>query len=116
MDARGELTVDKGVLAISRGLALAAPSEHILISPEVRTILEDFFHYEGMGSIYIRGVATPLEAYRVIGRNSREGRWHRSRMVRRSRMVGRDEELRHLEDGYNAARHRENWIGSGVQG
>lgn len=101
----GHIEVQEAALSLARGLALAAPTDHLLISSEVKAVLADLFHYEGLGMIYLKGLSQPLPVYRVAGTNARiEGRWQRSRLVRRSPLVGRERELAFLQQTYRYAR------------
>lgn len=106
----GQVDVHEGAMSTAVGIALAAPVEHILVSAEVKAVLADLFHYEGLGLIYLKGKATPVPAWRIVGLNARmEGRWQRSRLVRRSSMVGRDAELLRLQQVYEQARDPGSW-------
>lgn len=106
----GQLEFQNNALAMARGLALAAPSDHLLVSSEVKAILADLCHYEGMGTIYLQGQVNPLPAYRVVGLNARvEGRWQRSRLLRRSALVGREQTLKFLQELYARSCSPEHW-------
>lgn len=106
----GQVDVHDSAMSTSVGIALAAPVEHILVSAEVKAVLADLFHYEGLGLIYLKGKASPVPVWRIVGLNARmEGRWQRSRLVRRSSMVGREQELTLLQQTYEKARDPNTW-------
>lgn len=102
----GHIDPDGRDMQLARGLAHSAPADQVLISGSVKSVLADLFHYEGLGQIFVQGNSAPMPAYRVVGSNTRvEGRWQRSRLVRRSQLVGRDQELSQLQLSYQQARH-----------
>lgn len=101
----GNIDPDGRDMQLARGLAHSAPADQVLISGSVKGVLADLFHYEGLGQIFVQGNAQPMPAYRVVGSNTRvEGRWQRSRLVRRSQLVGREQELSQLQATYQEAR------------
>jgi class 3 adenylate cyclase/predicted ATPase len=71
--------------------ALAAPDE-ILIPENTRRLVGSLFEYDGLGQVEIRGLATPVAAFRVV-RESQPGSRFEALRTGETPLVGRAEEL-----------------------
>ena len=97
-------------VAVAAGLDGAAPVNTLLISKKARDLVGDTFLYEHVGTIHLKNRRTPVDTFRVVGLNPREeGRWLRSSLVRRAQFVGRERELRVLQQAWDHAREPARW-------
>src|SRR5215813_10368290 len=71
--------------------ALAGPNE-ILIPENTRRLVGSLFEYDGLGQVEIRGLATPVAAFRVV-RESQPGSRFEALRTDETPLVGRAEEL-----------------------
>ena len=72
--------------------ALAAPNT-IVIGPTTRRVLGALFEYSDLGAIELKGLAEPVQAYRVLRPSSMESRFEALRLAELTPLVGREEEI-----------------------
>lgn len=87
----------------SRMETLANPG-NILVSTSTHKLTRDFFQFESIGSIRIKGLTTPQEAYRLIKTGDVGTRIAASVAKGLSPFVGRKNSMSALMDGYENAR------------
>ena len=76
---------------------LAKPNELVLPS-ESKNLLGNIFDLKPIGAHRLKGLATPIDAYVVIGENKRESRFAARHSGTLSPIVGREQELTRLSD------------------
>src|SRR6516165_798121 len=72
--------------------ALAAPNT-IVIGPTTRRLLGALFEYSDLGAIELKGIAEPVQAYRVLRPSAMESRFEALRPAELTPLVGREEEI-----------------------
>jgi len=87
----------------SRMETLANPG-NILVSTSTHKLARDFFQFESIGSISIKGMTTPQEAYQLIKTGDVGTRIAASVAKGLSPFVGRKNSMSALMDGYEKAR------------
>ena len=71
---------------------LAAPNT-IVIGPTTRRLLGALFEYSDLGAIELKGLAEPVQAYRVLRPSAMESRFEALRPAELTPLVGREEEI-----------------------
>jgi class 3 adenylate cyclase len=90
---------------IAARVQTAAAPDSVLITGATRRLLSDLFLLEERGALELKGVANPVELYRVLRPSGVRGRLAAARGL--TRFVGREEELRLLLSRWERAREGE---------
>jgi predicted ATPase/class 3 adenylate cyclase len=72
--------------------SLAQPNQ-LLLPKETQSLLGDIYELEPMGAHNLKGIAEPVDAFLVIGENTRESRFAARQMGMLTPIVGREQEL-----------------------
>ena len=89
--------------------SLSTPNT-VLISPNTHRLAGAQFHCEGLGEHSIRGIAEPIEVWRVTGPRPWSSRFEAHGKVRTRRLVGREQELALLLDRWSQAKEGEGQV------
>jgi class 3 adenylate cyclase len=104
-DLRYEYTALGDAVNVAARMDTAARPGQVLITEMSRRLTGDVFELEDLGGIEVKGKAEPVHAFRVIGRKVAPARKRGLASVGLdSPMVGRDEPLRRLLDGFDIVR------------
>ena len=104
-DLRYEYTALGDAVNVAARMDTAARPGQVLITEMSRRLTGDAFELEDLGGIEVKGKAEPVHAFRVIGRKVAPARKRGLASVGLdSPMVGRDEPLRRLLDGFDIVR------------
>jgi class 3 adenylate cyclase len=76
----------------------------ILVSDNIYSLTKDFFEFESIGEIGIKGKENPLAAYRLIRASETERRFDAAVKRGLTRFVGRDNEIEVIEQAFTRAR------------
>ena len=82
---------------------LAQPNQ-VIIGPVAQRIVGDLFTFDDLGTQELKGIAEPVQAWRVTGAADIEGRHETRRQAGSSPLVGRQEELGLLLRAWEGAR------------
>ena len=82
----------------------------VVVSDSTRQLLHDMFHIHSLGAKNLKGISTPVKAYRVDTLRMTETRFSAVHASGRIDMVGRQEELALLMDRWNKAKNGEGQI------
>lgn len=74
----------------------------VVVSEEVYRRTKEFFFYEGLPKVKVKGVEEPLARYRVMGERAERGKIRGIRGLS-APLIGRGKELRALREAYRAA-------------
>ena len=72
--------------------ALAEPNA-VVIAASTRRLVGDLFEYSDLGAVEVKGIATPVPAWRVLRLSSVASRFEALRGSALSPLIGRDEEI-----------------------
>jgi class 3 adenylate cyclase len=104
-DLRYEYTALGDAVNVAARMDTAARPGQVLITEMSKRLTGDAFELEDLGGIEVKGKAEPVHAFRVIGRKIAPARKRGLASVGLdSPMVGRDEPLRRLLDGFDIVR------------
>jgi class 3 adenylate cyclase len=84
---------------------LAAPNT-IVIGPTTRRLLGALFEYSDLGAIELKGLAEPVQAYRVLRPSAMESRFEALHPAELTPLVGREEEIELLSRRWAQAKAR----------
>jgi predicted ATPase len=65
----------------------------VLICASTRRLTEGKFHHQALGPVALKGWATPLQVYRVLGTSGAESRFEAMHAAKLPPLFGRDEEI-----------------------
>jgi hypothetical protein len=71
---------------------VAAPWS-VVVAPRTRALLDQVFELEGLGALTLKGIAEPVEIWRVAGERATDSRFEAAHGQRLNRLVGREQEL-----------------------
>jgi len=92
-ESEKDFTVMGDTVNTASRLETAAEVNTILISENTRTAAGDFFDYEALEPITVKGKSKPLNVYRVNGvLKDRVERWERDSLAKSKKYVGREHE------------------------
>ena len=104
-DLRYEYTALGDAVNVAARMQTAAEPGQVLITEMSRRLTGDAFELEDLGGIEVKGKSEPVHAFRVVGRKVAPARKRGLESVGlNSPMVGRDEPLRRLLDGFEIVR------------
>lgn len=93
-DAVGHLTATGDTVNLGSRMETSAPPDSIMVTGEVRRECGDYFTWESLGRIKVKGKREPVEAYKPLGPGEvQRARWDRASRLASSSLVGRDREL-----------------------
>ena len=83
-----------------------APLDSIMIPQDTKEIVEDYFIFEDLGDIEVKGKEKPISVFKVLKKNPKKvERWERnSKIIKRSTYVGRDKEINEILSLYNISK------------
>jgi len=87
----------------ARLLAIAEPDQ-LIISDSTRRLVGDLFHRRSLGPQSLKGISRPVEAHEVMSDRPVVSRFEASRSGRSVDLVGRDHEVRLLNDHWDQAK------------
>jgi class 3 adenylate cyclase/predicted ATPase len=90
--AAQEQTVVGETPNLAARLQAAAAPNSVVIGPTTRRLLANLFEYRDLGSIDVKGFASPVQAWQVMGASAVESRFEALRTAT-TPLVGRDEEV-----------------------
>lgn len=90
--AREEAAVGEMLNLAARLQQIAAPGA-VVVAPATKTLLGQVFELESLGTQTLKGIAQPVEVWRVVGERTVESRFEAVHSQRLNRLVGRDQEL-----------------------
>lgn len=92
-----DFTVMGDAVNLASRLESNAPPNEIMISQEVKKIVEDKFIFEDLGEISVKGKTEPILVFAVKKVQEKKiERWERSLLARRTKFVGREKEMNAL--------------------
>ncbi len=99
-----DFTVMGDAVNLASRLESNAPINQIMIGEDVKKIVEGVFVFQNMGEIQVKGKSKPIQVYCVNAvSENRTQRWERSELSKKSKFVGRSNELRLLNECYLSA-------------
>ena len=104
--AREETVVGETPNLAARLEALARPGE-VIIAPSTRRLVGRLFELETLGPRALKGLAAPVEAFRVVAEGRAESRFEASQGGAVAPLIGRERELKLLLDLWWQARSGE---------
>ncbi|MFO1037242.1 MAG: AAA family ATPase [Geminicoccaceae bacterium] len=104
--ANGEISTG-GPLNLAARLQAAAEPGTVVLAKSMRSLLGEQFALEDLGPLVLKDLAAPVQAWRVAGEGTAEGRFEALRGSTVTPLVGRDEEVRLLLERWNRARDGE---------
>ena len=107
--AQEEAVVGETPNLAARLQALAEPNG-VVIGPRTRRLIGGLFDLAELGVRHLKGVAGPVQAWRVVGEGRAEGRFEALHGQRLTPLVGREEELALLLRRWEHARDGEGQI------
>ncbi|TIW61020.1 MAG: hypothetical protein E5V49_13080 [Mesorhizobium sp.] len=90
--AREEAAVGETLNLAARLQQIAAPGA-VVVAAATKTLLGQVFEFESLGPQPLKGIAQPVEVWRVVGERTVESRFDAVHSQRLNRLVGRDQEL-----------------------
>ena len=81
-----------------------AESNAVVVAPETHRLTAGHFQYVGLGRRALKGIADPVQAWRVLGEGEAETRFEAYRGRRLTPLVGREAELDLLTTRWESAR------------
>lgn len=98
-----DFTVMGDTVNTAQRLEANAPANSLMIRRELKDALGDLFTYEDLPPITVKGKTEPLDVCTVAGATSqRKERWERDLLTNRAEFVGRDDDLRTLDDAWRS--------------
>lgn len=98
-EREGDFTVIGAAVNLAQRMEVNAPDNSILLPYPVMQAVERFFEFDRYGCVQAKGFEEPVECCRVLGqRLEKAQRWYR----RKSGFIGREAELRSLEQSWQA--------------
>jgi class 3 adenylate cyclase len=91
-DARQQTAIGETPNLAARLQALAEP-DTVVIADATRRLIGDLFEYRDLGTVELKGIARPLQAWQVLGPSAVRSRFEALHGSALTRLVGRDEEL-----------------------
>jgi class 3 adenylate cyclase/tetratricopeptide (TPR) repeat protein len=95
---RAEVSAIGSALNLAARLQGLAPPAAVVVSEQTRRLTRGIFEYSDMGQHNLKGFDAPIQAWRVMGESSVQGRFHALRTSALTPLVGRQTELRKLRD------------------
>ncbi|MCC8400494.1 AAA family ATPase [Paraburkholderia sp. MMS20-SJTN17] len=89
---------------LSSRLQGSAEPNSIIVDESTRRLAGELFEFRDMGPLQVKGLATPMRAWRVAGAAPAAGRFEARRAPALTPMLGRDDESRILSELWQAAR------------
>ena len=83
--------------------ALAEP-DGVVIAEDTRRLIGALFDYEDLGAVMLKGFAAPVQTWRVLREGTAESRFEALHPAVLTPLVGREQELAHLEQCWQRAR------------
>ncbi len=100
-----DFTVYGDAVNLASRMESNAPINSILIPLKTKELVTDIFQFESLGKIEIKGKSQPVEIFKVLGVAPKKvERWERSKLVHKPEYVGRDRELKQIEELYEKSR------------
>ncbi len=95
MKREGDFTVYGDAVNLASRMESNAPLNSIMLPRETKDIVEDYFIFEDLGIIEVKGKEKPVSVFKVVSRNPQKvERWERSlSIIKRSHYVGRESEI-----------------------
>ncbi len=95
---------------IAAHLQAVAKANTVVMSAAVYRLVEGFFECQTLGPHALKGTATPISVYQVIGEEGAQSRFEVALEAGLSPLVGRTEELAFLRQRWEAAKVREGQV------
>ncbi|MBV8892769.1 MAG: AAA family ATPase, partial [Acidobacteria bacterium] len=89
---------------IAARLQEKAPPNSVVISPTTHRLVSGLFECEGLGPQMLKGISTPMVAYRVVRGSAAQSRFEVAVRTGLTPLVGREEELALLQRRWEQAR------------
>ena len=103
MKREGDFTVYGDTVNLASRMESNAPLDSIMITQDTKEIVENYFIFEDLGDIQVKGKEKPVSVFKVLKKNPKKvERWERnSKIIKRSTYVGRDKELNEILSLFN---------------
>jgi class 3 adenylate cyclase/tetratricopeptide (TPR) repeat protein len=82
-----------------------APSGSIVVTEDTRALIEGYFRMRPLGEVTLKGIATPLNAYEVLGLGPLRTRFQRATGRGLTRFVSREAELQEMKHALELVRN-----------
>jgi class 3 adenylate cyclase/tetratricopeptide (TPR) repeat protein len=106
-DLRMDYTAQGHTVGLAQRMEALAEAGRTYLSAATAQRVEGFFTLEDLGEFRVKGSSAPLRVYALEGLGRLHTRFDRSRARGLSRFVGRDDEMRLLEEALVRAEHGE---------
>ena len=101
-DPKGNLTAMGDEVNLASRMESSAEVNTIQVTANVQKECGDYFDWEDLGEITVKGKKKPVHTYRPTGPGKvQKERWERAARVSRSPMVGREKEMRILKSWWD---------------
>ncbi len=97
----GDFTVYGDAVNLASRMESNAPVDSLMVPEQTRDLVLDRFDFEDLGEIEVKGKSRPVSVFKVLRAHSRPGeRWERSTLIRDTRFIGRNTEVRRLLEAW----------------
>jgi len=112
MKREGDFTVYGDAVNLAARMESNAPLNSIMIPKDTKEIIKDYFIFEDLGIVEVKGKEKPISIFKVIKKNpNKVERWERnSKIISRSIYVGRDKELNKIVELYETSKKEINSV------
>ena len=106
MKREGDFTVYGDAVNLASRMESNAPLNTIMLPKETKEIVDDYFMFEDIGDIEVKGKEKLISVFKVLSKNPKKvERWERNRsIIKRSTYVGRDKEINEIIGLYNTSK------------
>ncbi|MBD3369149.1 tetratricopeptide repeat protein [Candidatus Fermentibacteria bacterium] len=102
-DAVDHLTATGDTVNLGSRMEASAPPDSIMVTGEVRSECGDYFSWENLGRISVKGKKEPVDVYKPLGPGEvQKARWERASRLASTSLVGRDTELDLLRNYFHS--------------
>ncbi|NOR46031.1 MAG: tetratricopeptide repeat protein [Candidatus Delongbacteria bacterium] len=106
MKREGDFTVYGDAVNLASRMESNAQVNTIMLPKETKEIVHDYFLFEDLGEIKVKGKEKPISVFRILSKNPKKiERWERNRsIIKKSTYVGRDKEINGISDLFNISK------------
>jgi class 3 adenylate cyclase/ribosomal protein L40E len=88
---------------VAKRIESAAPADGIVVTEETRHLVEGYFELRALGPTELKGIAKPVEVYKVIATGTSRGHFDVAARRGLTKFVGREHELKQLRHALEQA-------------